>query len=530
MLYGTVICVVAVGAVAAVLACGGLAQGEDAPVPTTNDSVPAPAPSGSGPSPHAAVHVPDRVGDTSIEEKIALNAVIVRASLVSVSADKIVDNDGNHRAILKFHLNVAEYLKGTGPTKAVAIWIDGRVLDTAAEADTRKAEALAERDTQWDSREAVIFLGSEAYPIIPSSLTQPAGHFVLSVGNRYLRGEESYSLHSYWNKLWLPEATPSSGGGGTGGRSVKTFLLDVPSGQTSGTNVRSPGSSTPTIALTQLQSRIAAVTAELNGGDGSYFYRFCVEKKYTFERRSRFFSAQGKRYYARIPQASELSSGQPANTVIHESQNYGAYPSEKAVIRLGGSDGALFAVNQGTATNEDANGDGNLEAGVDRIAYTETYRTTRPLPAGTYVMEHGETGVGYKHCSFEIVTDWTVMVTAPEHTLHEAFFDPVDIGDAVGADSSNGQLEPATFTDVNGASAILSSISYESVTVEIEVTPDDALHDHIVDFIELDGSVSLSLDVADATADAANNTLNWSVSEQPWHDGDKLMVLIREAR
>ena len=529
MTHRTVIYVLFVGAVAAVLACGGQAQGGDAPVPTTDDSVSAPAPSGSGPSPHAAVPLPNRVGDTSIEEKIALNAVIVRASLVSVSADKIVDDDGNHRAILKFHLNVAEYLKGTGPAKAVAIWIDGRVFDTAAEADTRKAEALAERDTQWDSREAVIFLGSEAYPIIPSSLTQPAGHFVLSVGNRYLREEDFYSLHSYWNKLWLPEATPSSGGGGTGGRSVKTFLLDVPSGQTSGTNVRSPGSSTPTILLTQLQSRITAVTAELNAGDGSYFYKSCVKSKYNYERRSRFFSAQGKRYYARIPQASELSSGQPANTVIHESQNYGAYPSEKAVIRLGGSDGALFTVNQGTATNEDANGDGNLEAGVDRIAYPETYRTTRPLSAGTYVIEHGETGVGYKHCSFEIVTDWTVTVTAPEHTLHEALFDPVDMGDTVAADSSNGQFEPAAFTDANGASATIQRIEWASDTVKAKVSPHTGLAGHKLDFIELDGSVSLSLVVDEATVDAANGTLSWAVAEQPWEDGDKLMVRIREA-
>ena len=268
----------------------------------------------------------------------------------------------------------------------------------------------------------------------------------------------------------------------------------------------------------------------MNGGDGSYFYKSCVEKKYTFGRRSRFFSAQGKRYYARIPQASELSSGQPANTVIHESQNYGAYPSEKAVIRLGGSDGALFTVNQGTATNEDANGDGNLEAGVDRIAYPETYRTTRPLPAGTYVIEHGETGVGYKHCSFEIVTDWTVTVTAPEHTLHEALFDPVDMGDTVAADSSNGQFEPAAFTDANGASATIHRIEWESGTVEVEVTPDDALVRHVVDIIELDGTVSLSLDVADATVDAANDTLSWSMSEQPWEDGDKLMVRIRKAR
>ena len=49
-----------------------------------------------------------------------------------------------------------------------------------------------------------------------------------------------------------------------------------------------------------------------------------------------------------------------------------------------------------------------------------------------------------------------------------------------------------------------------------------------MDFIELDGSVSLSLAVADATVDAANDTLIWSVPSPPWHDGDKLMVRIGE--
>ncbi len=32
-----------------------------------------------------------------------------------------------------------------------------------------------------------------------------------------------------------------------------------------------------------------------------------------------------------------------------------------------------------------------------------------------------------------------------------------------------------------------------------------------------------------ATIDAANNTLSWSVSSQPWHDGDKLMLRIHKA-
>ncbi len=32
-----------------------------------------------------------------------------------------------------------------------------------------------------------------------------------------------------------------------------------------------------------------------------------------------------------------------------------------------------------------------------------------------------------------------------------------------------------------------------------------------------------------ATIDPANNTLSWSVSSQPWHDGEKLMLRIHKA-
>ena len=52
---------------------------------------------------------------------------------------------------------------------------------------------------------------------------------------------------------------------------------------------------------------------------------------------------------------------------------------------------------------------------------------------------------------------------------------------------------------------------------------------HAVDFIALDGSVFVSLNVADATVDAASGMLSWAVGPQPWHSGDDLMVRIREA-
>ena len=65
--------------------------------------------------------------------------------------------------------------------------------------------------------------------------------------------------------------------------------------------------------------------------------------------------------------------------------------------------------------------------------------------------------------------------------------------------------------------------------MKLEVNPDNAFTGHILDFVELDGTVSLSLDDVDAVVDRVNDTLSWTVAEQPWKDGDQLMVRVREA-
>lgn len=70
----------------------------------------------------------------------------------------------------------------------------------------------------------------------------------------------------------------------------------------------------------------------------------------------------------------------------------------------------------------------------------------------------------------------------------------------------------------------------EAGTAKMEFTPHTSLAGRVVDFIELDGKVSLSLVVDDATVDAANETLRWHVSPQPWDDGDELMLRIGELK
>ena len=167
---------------------------------------------------------------------------------------------------------------------------------------------------------------------------------------------------------------------------------------------------------------------------------------------------------------------------------------------------------------------------------SQDYRvtSTRPLPAGTYGFHFNHRGPYYGRCEgYAFRYEWTVTVNAPAGTLHEAFFDPVTDGSAVAADSANGVLKPASFTDANGASATLERIAWEpgvgeSGTVKVKLNLHTGLTGHVVDFIALDGSVPLSLKIADATVDAANRTLSWTVASQPWEDDDKLMLRVRK--
>ncbi len=160
-----------------------------------------------------------------------------------------------------------------------------------------------------------------------------------------------------------------------------------------------------------------------------------------------------------------------------------------------------------------------------------SWETVRPLPKGTYNLRWKFQHALHAPCDNEdTIYDFptTIRVTAPTGVLHEAFFDPVTDGSAVASDSSNGQLDPAAFTDANGASATIQRIEWASDTVKVKVSPHTGLAGHKLDIIELDGAVSLSLQVDEATVDVANRTLSWAVAEQPWHNGDLLMLRIAE--
>ena len=66
--------------------------------------------------------------------------------MASSSSEVIVDADGEYAVAVKFNLVVTEYLKGTGPSNIVAVWVDGNFYDSREKADSRRDVLLAERD------------------------------------------------------------------------------------------------------------------------------------------------------------------------------------------------------------------------------------------------------------------------------------------------------------------------------------------------------------------------------------------------
>ena len=121
--------------------------------------------------------------------------------------------------------------------------------------------------------------------------------------------------------------------------------------------------------------------------------------------------------------------------------------------------------------------------------------TTSSIEGGTcgYLKEQGT------------VLEETITVIASPGTLAESFFDPYADGEAVGDTTTIG------------------TIRWESGKISAKLTQD--VTGHVLDFIALDGSVSLSLYVADASRDS--DALTWAVATQPWSAGDKLMLRIR---
>ena len=452
----------------------------------------------------------------SLEERILEADVIARVTIRSVSSaaehlnseDPDVTSNNLYIGSLNYEFDVIEYLKGSGGNRIIGIVHSGyysEVYKNQTEATRRSKHLLDTRETQWDDREAIIFLrNSDA---ILESVKQQGRYFF---GVMTAHGD-GYTINSDLSKRWLPAAKESEAGSSSG--DSKLFLTGGVPLRISVTNPSGASATSNTMTLTALKTRISEIQADVTAGDGSAEYTQCLIAGYEWERRIRHHGSPKKRFNY------NFESGLPANRWVYE--DWGAYhvrdywkrnPNEPLPeFWLEGRDKALFYVEH------------------PGIVYAK-----RPLPKGEYKMYLQSRVHKYIVCdaypeSERTRFEYVVNVTAPAGTLHEAFFDPVAIGEGFGADATNGVLRPASFTPSGGSATTISGIGWEAEKVKVRLYPHTTLADKHIDFLALDASIALRLDFDDATVVTEQDnskSLTWGVCKQPWKAGDLLMLRI----
>ena len=174
------------------------------------------------------------------------------------------------------------------------------------------------------------------------------------------------------------------------------------------------------------------------------------------------------------------------------------------------------------------------------------FHTVRPIPQGTYRFywwSYGEAPDDrVRHaCGIDVLsekartsTELFVHVVAPPltDTIHEAFFDPVVLESGVGATISKGSIAPSEFSQEGQDSIKIDRISWHQSKAEIVLSDATELGGHHIDYIALDGSTLLRLDFDEASQTAASDdtqSFSWGVCDQPWQDGDLLLIRISES-
>ena len=247
--------------------------------------------------------VPPYHGPATMERRIADADIIAIVSLASTATAVETYTDEGHTGYvgaLKFTFNVEELIKspaGSSPSQIVAMV--GSLQGYAERSDAQAvADKMArERDTQWDDRQAIVFLATHSLKF-PGSLSDDL-HFISYVDYTYGLGDR-YSIASIRNQLWLPEASTSRGSGGANTARTpqeRRFLTGVPQ-QTPDTSPRaatvSTQTETPSITLADFKSSVSGIEAELAGQ--SVGYRRCVRANYYRLQREAILAASGRSY------------------------------------------------------------------------------------------------------------------------------------------------------------------------------------------------------------------------------------------
>ena len=470
-------------------------------------------------------------GFVTLDEQILRAEIIARASIRSVSSYVYTQGADDNVAMIRFSFDVLEYLKGNGDAildvDLLLVWSNFPSEEAAL---NRANEWIVDNAERWPKgKEAVVFVKQDAHPkrsadngVTGQESSQIYKFVPLDVNERHPIWNYAFGMINYWkdtfsiiserNRVLLPAASASSGAAGA---SETRFLLgDKPEGLESygASGVSGASGFATDILLAGLKARIKAVEDLVKEGEGIAGYEECLRARYASLREP---------YY---PYSLDFSvaSGLPAGNAFASG---GTSRNRYVSYFFKGVDEHLFEFEIEDTDNDPSNG------------FKRHGKNKRPLPQGKYEVEYHTLRAEMLPCMTERISAyWTIIATAPDGVLHEAFFDPAPLGVGVGANSASGGvgvLKPAEFTH-NGATVAIEQIEWSPNTnkVALKLSNRSAkLAGHHIDFIELDASVSLRLDIDDAetTSTGYGQTLSWEVCRQPWHPGDLLMLRIAKS-
>ena len=420
-----------------------------------------------------------------------------------------------YRPTLVFRFDVIEYLKGAGEDE-VLVWDPAphAFLTSEESQETAEHKLAVRRNSTWDDRAAVVFLHVVQQGDSGDSATDAS-----QVRYAFTTLNNGWGEHTIGDlgKAWLPAnaLTPE-------GQDVATFVSSVGDGLELLTDSDPTGGSDDlpfVTTLGELRSRIEGVANLLEIGRNIEGYEECIGKRYMTEHWIRSWEARNGPFDERPVISKQVSSGQPANTEFHNSWLSGG---EFSRWWLTGDDAELFTVGI-----VDENGEVIVPDDRYPVSYHVSSRVSRPLAAGIYEYDHHGQRFSWIPCDHTVLPrSWEITVVPPNGSVHEAFFDPVESGGSAGASATVGVLTPRIF-DVEGVETTLASLKWESGIVTLELSENISLGGHVMDFISLDGSVALSLSFDDATTNSGSAVFTWTVDEQPWRGGDRLMIRIR---
>lgn len=408
----------------------------------------------------------------TLDERIFLSDTIAIVRPISVEPSvltlRFTTEQPQYSPVVQSRFEVIEYLKGEGDSEIIVeTKEDFYVATPNVEQALQTAESKAASQlAELGGGDAVVFF----------TRTEHNPDFVLDTSLK--ASETEWRKHNAQTGLF-------STGQGVGSAST-TFRTASVSAQ--------DDEQSEEFSVDELRERIEAMESLLREGEGIEGWEYCITSRFIQENYLRAWE------FPSVFDIEPYPSGLPADSIVEEFSTY----SRRWFT---GDNASLFYY------------------GANDV------RTTRPIPAGAYEVNSYSQESEWVPCDYvppPLILRYNFE--SAEGTLREAFFDPVDIGEAVGADGESGVLQPEWFETDDGET-VIERIAWSEGQVEMELSPATDFDDHRMDFIALDGSVALRLDFDDAAAlsdegDVA--TFAWGVCEQPWEDGDLLMLRIAE--